>query len=88
MNDWKERLITNPKASLSDRRSEPKEHALVAANTKSYHSGVGTSLRCEKQAVPVASPTKLKHHLIFPGAEAIRNGDGPPQPWDESQWID
>lgn len=88
MNDWKEHLIANTKAGLSSRRSESKEQAILAANTKPYHAEVGTPLRGEKQAVPTASHAKPKRHLIFPGAEAIRSGDGPPKPWDDSQWID
>jgi hypothetical protein len=88
MNDWKGRLIANTKVGLSNRRSEPKEQALVATNTKPYHAKVGTPLRYGKQVVPAASPVKSTRRLIFPGAEAIRNGDGPPKPCDESQWID
>jgi hypothetical protein len=88
INDWKARLIANTKTSLSTRRSEPKVQAFVATNTKPYHAEVGTPLRYEKQVVPVASPVKPTRRLMFPGAEAIRNGDGPPKPWDESQWID
>lgn len=88
MNDWKGRLIANTKAGLSNRRSESKEQGLMSTNTKPYHVEIGTSLGCQKQVVPAASPMKPKRHLIFPGAEAIRNGDGPPKPWDESQWID
>lgn len=88
MNDWKGRLIANTKAGLSNRRSKPKEQALVATNTKPYLAEVGTPLRYEKQVVPAASPVKPTRRLIFPGAEVIRNGDGPPKPWDESQWID
>jgi hypothetical protein len=34
MNDWKGCLIANTKTGLSSRRSEPKEQALVATNTK------------------------------------------------------
>ena len=88
MGDWKERLIANTKAGFLNRRSEPKEQALVATNTKPYHAEAGTPLRYEKQVVPAASPVKPTRRLIFPGAEAIRSGDGPPKPWDESQWID
>jgi hypothetical protein len=88
MNDWKERLIANTKAGLSNRRSEPKKQALGAAITKPYHVEVGAPLRYEKQVVPAASPVKPTRRLIFPGAEAIRNGDAPPKPWDESEWID
>ena len=88
MNDWKEHLIANTKTNLSSRRSEPKEQALVATNTKPYHTEVGTPLRYEKRVVPAASPVKPTRRLLFPGVEAIRNGDGPPKPWDESQWID
>jgi hypothetical protein len=88
MSDWKERLIANTKAGFFYRRSEPKEQALVATSTKPYHAEAGTPLRYEKQVVPAASPVNPTRRLIFPGAEAIRNGDGPPKPWDESQWID
>jgi hypothetical protein len=88
MDGWKERLIANTKVGLSNRQSEPKEHAFVATNTKPYHAEVGTPLGCEKQVDSAASLVKPKRHLIFPGAEGIRRGDGPPKPWDESQWID
>ena len=88
MNDWKGRLIANTKASLSSRRSERTKQAFVTSNKKDYHAKVGTPLRYEKQVVPAASPLKPTRRLIFPGAEGIRNGDGPPKPWDESQWID
>jgi hypothetical protein len=88
MNDWKERLIANTKTSLSSRRSEPKEQAIMAANTKPYRAEISTPSRYDKQVDSAASPVKPKHHLIFPGAEDIRTGDGPPKPWDESQWID
>lgn len=88
MNNWKGHLIANTKAGLSNRQSEPNEHAFAATNVKPYHAEVCTPLGCEKQVVLAASPVKPKRHLIFPGAEAIRNGDGPPKPWDESQWID
>jgi hypothetical protein len=87
MNDWKERLIANTKAGRSSRRSESKEQVILAANTESYRTEVSTPLGCEKQT-PAASLVKAKRHLIFPGAEAIRSGDGPSKPWDESQWID
>lgn len=88
MGGWKGRLIANTKTSLSNRRSERKEQAFVTSNTKPYHAEVGTPLRYEKQVVPAASPVRPTHRFIFPGAEAIRNGDGPLKPWDESQWID
>ncbi|MEG9430789.1 hypothetical protein [Terriglobus sp. ADX1] len=88
VNDWKGRLIANTKTSLSSRRSVPKEQAIMSANAKSYRAEAGTPLRYEKQVVPAASPVKPTRRLVFPGAEAIRNGDGPPKPWHESQWID
>lgn len=88
INGWKVRLIANTKAGLSNRQSEPNEHAFAATSMKPYHAEVCTPLECEKQVDPAASPMKPKRHLLFPGAEAIRSGDGPPKPWDESQWID
>jgi hypothetical protein len=88
MNDWKGFLIASTKTSFSSRRSEPKEPAIMSTNAKSYRAEAGVPLRCEEQTVRAVSLVKPNHHLIFPGAEAIRNGDGPPKPWDESQWID
>lgn len=88
MSDWKERLIAGATASLSDRRSEPKGHPCAATDMRPNPTGIGTPSRIEKQVLPEVPPVNSKRHVIFPGAEAIRNGDVLPKRWDESQWID
>ena len=86
--EWKYRLLADAKAKLPNRQSDPEEQAFVATNKKLHHAGVDAPLRGEKPVVRAASLAKPKPHLIFPGAAAVRDGDVPPKPWDESQWID
>lgn len=81
---WKHALI----AGVKRRRLEHEEQSVAAANQRPFHAEGDTPLRSERPVVPVASPEKPKRHMIFPGAATIRNGDVPPKPWDESQWID
>jgi hypothetical protein len=88
MSDWKERLIARAKANLSGRRSEPKGRPFAVTDMSSNPTGIGRALRSEKQVLPEVPPVSSKRHVIFPGAEAIRNGDVLPKPWEESQWID
>lgn len=88
MSDWKDRLVAGAKASLSSRRSEPKERPFAATNIRPNPTRIDTPLRSEKQVPPAAPSTKPKCYSIFPGAEAIRSSDAPAKPWDESQWID
>ncbi|QMV19550.1 hypothetical protein GOB94_13295 [Granulicella sp. 5B5] len=85
---WKHGLFAGAKASLSRRQLEPKEQPVAAAKQRSFHAEGDTPLRGEKPVVAAAAPVRPKRHTIFPGAAAIRNGDVPPKPWDESQWID
>jgi hypothetical protein len=68
----KERLMAYTKTGLS--RPEPSTEASLF--TSSNHAA---------SSVSFAEP---KHHSIFPGKRALRDGDKPPEPWDESQWID
>lgn len=86
--EWKDRLFAGAKASLSRRQLEPKEQPVTAPNQRPSHAEDGMPLKSEKPVAPVASPTKPKRYMIFPGAAAIRDGDVPPKPWDKSQWID
>ena len=80
--------LLGAKASLSRRQLEPKENPVTAAKQGSFHVEGDTPLRGDKPVVAAAAPVRQKRHTIFPGAAAIRNGDVPPKPWDESQWID
>jgi hypothetical protein len=86
--EWKYRFIAGTKASLSSRQSDSKEQPLVTRNEKPFHAEADKTLRGEKPIVLAVSPTKPKHHAIFPGTAAVRDGNVPPKPWDESQWID
>ncbi len=86
--EWKHRLFARAKASLPAPRSEPKEPSTNVANQRPSHAEHEMPSRVEKPLVTAASSVKPKHHMIFPGAAAIRNGDALPEPWDKSQWID
>jgi len=86
--EWKYRFIAGTKASLLNRQSDPKEQPFVTRNEKPFHAEADKPLRSEKPIVLATSPAKPKHHAIFPGAAAVRDGNVPPKPWHESQWID
>jgi len=88
LQDWKGHLLAGAKARLSRRQLEPEGKSFAAANQRSFLPEGGPPLSGAKPVVPVVSSAGSTRYMIFPGAAAIRNGNAPPKPWDESQWID
>ena len=88
LQDWKGHLLAGAKARLSRRQLEPEGKSFAAANQRPFHAEGGPPLSGAKPVVPVVSSAEPTRYMIFPGAAAIRNGNVPPKPWDESQWID
>jgi len=88
IDDWKCQLFAVARARLSRRQLEPEEKSFAAANQRPLHPEGDTPLSGARPVVPVVSSAEPTRDMIFPGAAAIRNGNVPPKPWDESQWID
>ncbi len=85
---WIYRQVASGNVALLGDESSSKEHPHQAVNANTLRTGIGNTLVSEKPSPSATSPAKSQRHLIFPGAEAVRNGNAQPKPWDESQWID
>ncbi len=78
------RQIASAKARLLSFKS--------SSDSESYKGANADALRTEtreEKSCPSATPSAIpQRHSIFPGTSTTHDGNLPPKPWDESQWID